>query len=398
MEIITHINHSSILIESNGKKLLTDPWYFRNAFHGWAPYPQPDARSIDFLLKSDKPLDCLLISHAHDDHLDSHFIKQLPNDVPVVIPRKAGLGLRKRLNNANIKDDQIVSVDEDGACVAGFNITAISSGSLTSEDFIFTIRTKERFIVHANDNWHEYSRETVMRLRDSCAGTAKGSRYIFSQVGIADAYPLFYPEIDASKKREIIKQKCASMIESLITNGKKLEIDNLYAYANQSIFEKQATGYIDPYLLRDNAIAATQGKVIQCMPNMSIDHQGNIIPAKSLCPLVVERLERLKADYDSYAKKRLHISNDVASSIKDVRFECYEYKSRDCSSQSIFITASIQQWNRILCGEANLESIVTGGCGEVSVPKEYNMRREYGILVDWAYSAESRIKTGTLML
>ena len=38
MTSITHINHSSVCFSNRDSILITDPWYFVNAFHGWAPF------------------------------------------------------------------------------------------------------------------------------------------------------------------------------------------------------------------------------------------------------------------------------------------------------------------------------------------------------------------------
>tara|TARA_B110000483_G_C18155051_1_gene527088 strand:+ start:222 stop:1589 length:1368 start_codon:yes stop_codon:yes gene_type:complete len=61
--------HASILIEADGKRILTDPWFFGTAFNdGWELSPKPSLEDI----KSDiKDIDIIWISHEHPDHL--HF-------------------------------------------------------------------------------------------------------------------------------------------------------------------------------------------------------------------------------------------------------------------------------------------------------------------------------------
>jgi len=61
--------HASILIETDGKRILTDPWFFGTAFNdGWELSPKPSLEDI----KSDiRDIDIIWISHEHPDHL--HF-------------------------------------------------------------------------------------------------------------------------------------------------------------------------------------------------------------------------------------------------------------------------------------------------------------------------------------
>jgi hypothetical protein len=61
--------HASILIEVDGKKILTDPWFFGTAFNdGWELLPKPDLEAIKCDIND---VDIIWISHEHPDHL--HF-------------------------------------------------------------------------------------------------------------------------------------------------------------------------------------------------------------------------------------------------------------------------------------------------------------------------------------
>ncbi len=73
---ITWFGHSIALIELDGKRFLTDPvWSERVSPYSWLGpkrwYPPPIA------LEDLPPIDAVLISHDHYDHLDTHTIKAL---------------------------------------------------------------------------------------------------------------------------------------------------------------------------------------------------------------------------------------------------------------------------------------------------------------------------------
>ena len=73
---ISHVNHSSILCETENDLLLTDPWLVSNAFQGWSQFPSPNIKKLKIISK-DNNLSFVLLSHAHDDHVDDIFLSKL---------------------------------------------------------------------------------------------------------------------------------------------------------------------------------------------------------------------------------------------------------------------------------------------------------------------------------
>jgi L-ascorbate metabolism protein UlaG (beta-lactamase superfamily) len=79
---LLYVGHSTVLVELDGVRLLTDPLLRRRVVH-------LHRRSrID--LESLERLDAVLISHAHRDHLDLPSLRLLDRRVTTVVPR--GLG------------------------------------------------------------------------------------------------------------------------------------------------------------------------------------------------------------------------------------------------------------------------------------------------------------------
>jgi L-ascorbate metabolism protein UlaG (beta-lactamase superfamily) len=75
---LTWVGHSTVLVELDGVRLLTDPVLRPRVMHLRRVAPRPAPLG---------PLDAVLVSHAHWDHLDR---RSLPRGVPVVLPRGAG--------------------------------------------------------------------------------------------------------------------------------------------------------------------------------------------------------------------------------------------------------------------------------------------------------------------
>jgi L-ascorbate metabolism protein UlaG (beta-lactamase superfamily) len=97
---ITFVNHATFLIQTGGLNILTDPVFSERVspFSFFGPQRIHDA---GIPLANLPPIDIVLISHDHYDHLDLNAVDQLvQRDQPVIY---AGLGVSRHLShNANV--------------------------------------------------------------------------------------------------------------------------------------------------------------------------------------------------------------------------------------------------------------------------------------------------------
>jgi L-ascorbate metabolism protein UlaG (beta-lactamase superfamily) len=79
---ITWIGHSTVLIELDGLRLLTDPVLRPRVTHlrRVAPVNWEAVRDVDVVA----------VSHAHYDHLDPASLRRLGRSIPLIVPRGAG--------------------------------------------------------------------------------------------------------------------------------------------------------------------------------------------------------------------------------------------------------------------------------------------------------------------
>jgi L-ascorbate metabolism protein UlaG (beta-lactamase superfamily) len=94
---ITWLGHSTVLVELDGTRVLTDPVLRDRVAHLRRTKPA-DAGML-------YALDGILVSHLHYDHLDYPSLERLGRSVPVVVPRGAGRLLRRR------RFEQVVEVE-----------------------------------------------------------------------------------------------------------------------------------------------------------------------------------------------------------------------------------------------------------------------------------------------
>lgn len=103
---ITFINHATFLIQIDGQNILTDPvWSFRASPYQWIGPKRKRPAGID--LDNLPPIDTVLLSHNHYDHLDINAVKYLQKkfDPQFIVP----LGVERYLHSQGV--DKTIRMD-----------------------------------------------------------------------------------------------------------------------------------------------------------------------------------------------------------------------------------------------------------------------------------------------
>lgn len=85
---LTWVGHSTVLVDLDGVRLLTDPLLRTRVAH-LRRVAAVDPRSV-------RGIDAVLVSHVHYDHLDLPSLERLGKALPVIVPVGAGTMLRRR--------------------------------------------------------------------------------------------------------------------------------------------------------------------------------------------------------------------------------------------------------------------------------------------------------------
>src|SRR3954452_11672518 len=85
---LTWVGHSTVLVDLDGVRLLTDPVLRNRVAHlrRWGRVDPAQYTNID----------AVLVSHLHFDHLDLPLLERLGRGMPLVVPRGGGGLLRRR--------------------------------------------------------------------------------------------------------------------------------------------------------------------------------------------------------------------------------------------------------------------------------------------------------------
>lgn len=104
---VTWLGHSTVLIELEGKKILTDPVWYRRV----SPFKRIGPKrffEMPLSLRELPPLDLILLSHDHYDHLDKEAMLYLAG---LRIPVITMLGVGERLQKWGIEKSLITELD-----------------------------------------------------------------------------------------------------------------------------------------------------------------------------------------------------------------------------------------------------------------------------------------------
>jgi L-ascorbate metabolism protein UlaG (beta-lactamase superfamily) len=125
--------HASTLLEIEGRRVLVDPmWSLRCSPVSWFgpkrlhPMPLPLAEL--------PPVDAIVISHDHYDHLDMVTVRELTRtqSAPFLVP----LGVGAHLQRWRVPEDRIVELDwNDRADVAGLTVTMTEARHFSGRGF-----------------------------------------------------------------------------------------------------------------------------------------------------------------------------------------------------------------------------------------------------------------------
>tara|TARA_B100001063_G_scaffold243807_1_gene275211 strand:- start:2005 stop:3330 length:1326 start_codon:yes stop_codon:yes gene_type:complete len=235
MSKVTFINHSSILFSlgKNNKIFLTDFWFQSPAFGSWLPSAPPIYHPNYLASLSFQKNFYLVISHAHDDHIDDNYLKNYFNiNTKVIINKFSGPSLLKRIQRLGFKN--IIQVDSKGVTIEDVKILSIHNKKISNDDAALILKDKKYCVYHGNDNWFKLEKDNVKRIKSF----ANKRKFLFaSQTNSASGFPITYPQFKKDKTKEL-KNKVKKMLLTGLENCKKVKADYFLPYA----------GYSTPYV------------------------------------------------------------------------------------------------------------------------------------------------------
>ena len=215
----------------------------------------------------------------------------------------------------------------------------------------------------------------------------ESSVFLLIQFGIADSFPVNYRGITDKEALNLIDGRFEQYLKSTEDNMKSLNLNHMYYYANQSLFEYKECNIdgLSMYQLAQNFLLKKSAPHVQLISGMSL-HKGHKI-TKSPTPDVALFRYCLDA-FENFINERYKMKCRPGEYIP-VRFKTMQDEVAD---KEINYIATPQVWNRILIGELTLEAIIIGGSGVIVKPDmNMNLRDHHHFVSKTGYIAQYMI-------
>lgn len=231
-------NHSSLLIEHNGNYLLTDPWLNQPAFGSWLP-TFPAYLHPAYIAALGNKL-TILVSHGHDDHFDDKLLGIFDKDTRIITADFKAPSVLNRLRSLGLNNVDTVGIDEK--LIDGFHVSSYIVEDFSHDDAGYLITTEDGAVIHANDNWHEFTDEHERIISERVSVYPENDILLFSQTNSASGFPLNYDIFSEEEQNDILSRKVAKMVEGGLRNAEKLNLQRMFSYA----------GFATPYVCGEN--------------------------------------------------------------------------------------------------------------------------------------------------
>lgn len=207
---ISFIGHASILIESRGVRILSDPWWRGPCFGAqWWNYPAP------YLAPAEQRIDYIYISHGHHDHFHPGTLKTLSRDAKVLISKNIDIGDPIRELGFEVV---AIGDDEEYSLPAGIKCRIIET---YGGDTLFAVSDGNSVCLNLNDALHaapDGVQEHFIGLLQSLYSRID---YLFCGYGVASHFPNCYripgknPAATAARRQAYFNRRWAQIASRL---------------------------------------------------------------------------------------------------------------------------------------------------------------------------------------
>jgi len=310
-------NHSSLLLQYGDRYLLTDPWYNQPAFGSWLPSLAPYIHPT-YLAALGKRLS-ILVSHGHDDHFDDRLLNIFDKDTKIVTGDFKAPSVVNRLKRLGFEN--IIAVGEDESLVDNLLISSYIVEDFSHDDATYLIRNGDGAVIHANDNWYEFSKPHEELIKERTKDYAKSAIVLFSQTNSASGYPLNYRNFSNSEKQRILKDKVKKMVCGGLDNAKALGLSKMYSYAGF------ATAYVKEKNYEEQGLFPTAKYLTQLLKEHSVNSDVDIpdlYPGDSIS-LPTGLID--KAFISGYEDSKIKEVTDHFYDVYGNKLECISYRN-----------------------------------------------------------------------
>ncbi|MGH8579016.1 MAG: MBL fold metallo-hydrolase [Gammaproteobacteria bacterium] len=208
---ISLIGHACLLIEVDGIRIISDPWWSGPCFGAqWWNYPKPALEPL-----SERAVDFIYISHGHHDHYHPGTLKSFNRDVKLLVSANTNLG--RPIRDLGF---QVVEVSDEEEFRLSDNATCRIRETYAGDTFLAVSDSKE-ICVNLNDALHSAPHEIREHHIASLTALYPSIDYVFCGYGVASHFPNCYKipgknnRETAAKRQQYFNKQWAKIVNDL---------------------------------------------------------------------------------------------------------------------------------------------------------------------------------------
>jgi hypothetical protein len=306
--------------------------------------------------------------------------------------------LKRRIERLGCQ--KIIEVGEQAIEHNGFLIQNLINKEFTGDDTIFLISDEEHLLIHANDNWHRYNKTLVSQIEAATSRFHKDSIYYCVQLGIADAFPYSYADIEDEECEKIARSRYLNYSQSINDNARQMGLSKIYTYANESCYSSKVNRRCRSSKELRREVLEVNKKMQQLLPGTVLVGCSNHIKDMDPPPAIDHRnlnLNIIGYCLDIYYEKSLDYIVRIFNRDEDATSNpLVNYRfAIDCNAMDenlvYLLSADRITWQDILTGKLTIEAITIGGAGIIYKDPTINVSSLHHALTKWCYKAQSEI-------
>jgi len=187
---VTFVGHASLLVEAEGIRILSDPWWKGPCFGAqWWLYPPPFLEVVRA-----RPVDYIYVSHGHHDHFHPPTLRTFPKGTRVLVAKSLGLG--GALADLGLQPVELAD-DERRELAPGLTCQIMQTDG---DDSLMVISHGRETGINVNDALHSSPRQVQLQFAARLREAYPKIDWIFCGYGVASHFPNCY--VIPAKNRE----------------------------------------------------------------------------------------------------------------------------------------------------------------------------------------------------
>lgn len=314
---VTHIMHAAILVETQGLRILSDPWWRGPCFGAqWWNCGTPYLEAVE---RAD--IDYVYISHGHHDHYHIGTLKLLNKSAKMLVSNQLDLADSLRAEGFTVIE---LEPDQDYDLGVGVSVRIIPT---CNDDTLMVINDGNQVCMNLNDALHSAPRDVQDRFVSLLNRNWPTADYLFCGFGTASHFPNCYriPDKDyvhsAILRQQYFNRQWVYLVESLKPKfAFPFAADVLFLEDNLRWVNEPVHNGERPTDVFKSANPGSKTKVYDIAPGFSVQ-DGEVVDEVLRSPIDNEKLAEQRASdiarANQYPEVTLEQVEEVAKILKE---------------------------------------------------------------------------------